>query len=216
MPKASSALAMRLVRRLRAIERTRERIECLADDGKLTTRDVHLMYEAMFMKASTLMERFIEDLFLGLLPTGVGVQSSYKGCKPRIQVPSVRIARRLVLGTGRGSDYVDWFPYDRATRIADLFFVRGIPFSFCMIEKHHRKDHFDIMKRMHYIRNAIAHNSAHSMRQFHRHVIQSTKLPPAERKPAGYLRGKFRTNPDETRLTDNLFRLGICAMVLAK
>jgi hypothetical protein len=173
-----------------ALEQTRAKVESLFRERRLSRREAERMYESLFLNAFTAFEGFIEDLFLGLLVNNKGLVSSRSNIRPLISVNSHAVARKLVLG---GRQYVDWLPFRYTLERAELFFSRGLPFG-----------EADPADRAHVtecvaIRNVIAHRSRHSIAHFERTVLGSAALPPRERTPAGYLRSKFRTSPDQTR-----------------
>jgi hypothetical protein len=166
------------------------------------------MYEALFISAHVSVETFLEDLFIGLLVQGHGVISSRADVVARVHVRLYKIARELIYGAGR--NYVDWLPYERTINLAELFFRGGRPFNDLSPSQK------DALFRGHTIRNAIAHQSRFSLGQFKRRVIGSTPLPPNERNPAGYLRGLFRTSPNQTRFSNLLAQLLLVARDLAR
>lgn len=49
------------------------------------------------------------------------------------------------------------------------------------------------------IRNLIAHRSKYSEERFIKHVVGNVTIPNNEKNAAGYLRGLFRVNPNQTR-----------------
>jgi hypothetical protein len=113
-------LAEKLERQFRVLERTRGNIDSLVSGGLLTHNAADRIYEALFLSAHVAIEGFLEELFLGLLVKGHGVQSSRSDIRPRLEVRSHRIARELITGAGRR--YVDWLPYERTVELAKLFF----------------------------------------------------------------------------------------------
>jgi hypothetical protein len=208
VPRSSSSLADKLGRRFRILESTRRRVETLARRGALSQQAALRMYESLYLSAHVSFESFLEDLFLGLLVSGKGVESGRKDVFPRVELRSYRIARDLI--TGPGKRYVDWIPFDRTIDLAQLFFRGGRPFSDLSAI------HKETLSKSHIIRNAIAHRSHHSIRQFERKVIGATPLPPGERTPAGYLRGTFRVAPVQTRFSSMLAQMVLCARDLAR
>ncbi len=209
MPKKkSSELANRLGRQFRTLEATQKRIEHLYQRDLLSKQAILRMYEGMFLTAHISIEAFLEDLFFGLLVSGKGLESSRPDVLARVEIKSHRMARNLAHGTGK--PYIDWLPFDQTLKLAKLFFQGGRPFTDL------GNPHKDAISRSHYIRNAIAHKSRYSLYQFNRHVIQSVPLPPHERTPAGYLRGLFRAAPRQSRFSNLLARLLLCARELSK
>lgn len=155
-------------------------MESIANNGSLARRDIEKVYESLYLRAFTDFENLIEEYFIGMLtkqilpPTHLIV--------PRVVFKSGQIAREVVYG---GRSYVDWFPYDRTLKLADVFYRSGRPFSdFDRSDKHE-------LDKLLKLRNAIAHSSSHAKREFERHVIESTPLMPRERTPAGFLRSQI-------------------------
>ena len=189
---------------LRHLEKTRAKMEQLLDQGIIVRRDIEQVYEGLYLEAFTSLERFIEDLFLGLL---VGrLQASSLSIVPRISCSCDRVAREVVFG---GDNYVDWLPYERRTeRRAEAFFRNGLPFK--SLQKADKQQ----LDRFYCIRNAIAHQSTYSRQKFESDVIGSIALTPRDRTPAGYLRSKFRTAPDQTRYENITNEMGDIAVKL--
>jgi hypothetical protein len=208
LPRHSSSLADKLARRFRTLELTRSRIESLSSRGLLSEGPIARMYEALFLSGHVALEGFLEELFLGLLVNGRGVESSRGDIVARVEIRSYSVARELITGAGRR--YVDWLPYERTVDLAKLFFRGARPFGEFSASQR------GVLLRCHTIRNAIAHRSRYSLNQFERHVIGSTPLPPNERHPAGYLRGFFRTSPAQTGFSNLLAQFLLIARDLAR
>jgi hypothetical protein len=51
------------------------------------------MYEGLFLNAHVMIENFLEELFLGLLVKGRGVESGRDDVQPRVEVLTHLIAR---------------------------------------------------------------------------------------------------------------------------
>jgi len=190
--KHSITLATTLSRRAQNIESTRRNIELIAQNGELGLMDVERTYEGLFLNVVIAFEGFLEDLFVGLLIDNAGVKSSRKDIVPRIQVRSHKIAREVILATS-ARNYVDWLPYQRTINISNVFFRGGRPFSELNDQQ------LNHLMKCQTIRNVIAHKSRFSYAQFEKRVIGNRNLPTNERKPAGYMRGIFRTQPNVTR-----------------
>lgn len=67
MPNPSSSLAIQLANRFRQFERTRSKIDHLTAAGQLGQRDADRSYEGLFLMVHVTFERFLEELFIGLL-----------------------------------------------------------------------------------------------------------------------------------------------------
>lgn len=184
-----SLLIKGLISHLNSLETTRNKMERLVDSNMLVRRDVEKVYEALYLRAFTHFESFIENLFLGMLTERIS--TSPHQVVPRVKFNSDQVARDVVLS---GKNYIDWFPYDRTEKLAQAFFRGGRPFTnLANIDKQETE-------RMLAIRNVIAHESSHARRVFQRRVIQpALPLPPRERTPAGFLRGQLRIAPIQTR-----------------
>ena len=80
-----------------------------------------------------------------------------------------------------GSSYADYLPYERTVNRAKVLFAAGRPFS--LIDPNHG----EMIKRALVVRNLIAHESDHSMRQFQKTVCSRYPLRPDRRNASGYL-----------------------------
>jgi len=158
------------------------KLELIARDTtrvpRLTRTDVERAYTGAFLSFLTYYENAWERLFLGLL---VGTTTHPRPVVPLIEVRSAPIARKVVTGRGRG--YVDWLPADRSIDLAKIFLRGGRPFTDIP------GGDKSILNRYMTVRNALAHDSHYALDKFKRDVIQGHPLPPAECRPAGYLRG---------------------------
>lgn len=211
MAKLSSSLSAQLLSRYKTLESTQKNIEILIGKQLVTKRAAHLMYESLFLSAHVAIEGFIEQLFLGhLIEKGTKqcIVSNMHIVKPRIVVNSARIARELV--TGPNKNYVDWVPYYKTLEMANLYFRGGKPFSELT------NDEKKLLEKCHIIRNAIAHKSRHSIKQFKNKVlINPSSLPPRERNPSGYLSAIIRVSPLQTRFSSYLTQMALIAKKLA-
>jgi hypothetical protein len=70
------------------------------------------------------------------------------------------------------------------------------------------------MNRITTIRNAIAHQSTHAIKQFENKVTAGLTLLPQERKPAGFLRSLLRVSPRQTRFEFYVNELGRIATAI--
>ena len=189
MPRNTSVLFHSLTRRLSDLELTRKKVESLAAQGLLAKRDVDTVYEALFLRAFTELEGFIEDLFFGLLARRLRHPSS--SVRARVKLKSHMVAREIVLA---GDKYVDWFPYERHTkRLAETFFTGGRPF--CSLSPADLNE----LEKLVILRNAIAHRSSHALSTSERKVTRQLPLRPREKSPVGFLRGQIRIAPPQTR-----------------
>ena len=186
--RTASIVSEELASRARGLEQYVRRMDELHIDREISDVDIRRIYAGAMMNFYSAVERSIERLFMGLLMRRF--QSSDPLVRPLVEIDSEAVARAVVRGD---RFYVDWLPYNRFTRRrAESFFSRGLPFT-----QLSRKDgkNFD---RVNVIRNAIAHDSSHAKRRFYEQFIDGKPLPPDQRSPAGYLRGRHRET--QTRL----------------
>ena len=207
MSRPSSSIAEALSTRFRTLDATRRQIERLSPKQLISNRAAEQMYEALYISAFASLEIFLEELFIGLLVEDSGLRSSQTDVIPRVRIKSHRVAREIIIGASR--DYTDWLPYNRTAARADLFFRGGRPFS--LLSDGDRSQ----LKACAVVRNAIAHRSRFSLREFEKKVIGSTPLPPRERRPAGYLRGQGSAAPPRTRFESLLGTMLRVARTLA-
>ena len=189
---------------LRALDKSRQKIESLFDQGNLSRREVEQVYGNLFLNAVILLESFIENLFMGLLVGRIDPDSSK--INPKVNFNSDRTARPIVYG---GKKYVDWLPYSLTEERSQKFFRNGIPFT--LLDK---TDKDFLNTKVIYLRNTIAHKSNHSIRMFEKHVIYSLPLTPREGTPGGFLRSLFRMQPPQTRYEYFVNNIGVIVQKL--
>lgn len=185
---ASVAVADRLLGRTRSASAYLRRLEEQHLAGRLSERDATRAYEGAFLGFYTDLERHLEQLFLGLIMGRYVVTGA--DIRPLVRIDSEVVARRIVAG-GKNK-YVDWLPFQHIDDRAPAFLSRGKPFD--RLTSADR----EVLTRMQWIRNAIAHRSGRAMKIFHRQLTDGKGLPPSQRTPAGYLRGEHRLG--QTRL----------------
>ena len=141
--------------------------------------DRNQIFAGAYISYLAFFERQIEDLFVGLLTSRYEHPSST--VRPVVVMPSTKVAKLLIAG---GRSYVDWLPFDQHTKKrAPAFFVNGGPFA------NLAKTERSALDRASILRNALAHQSDHSLRRFATEFTAGKSLRPSELKPAGYLRG---------------------------
>ena len=166
------------------LEKTRKRMKNLYRSNKIINRDADSIYEALFLRAVTSFEGFLEELFFGILRD----RSSYRrrGISLRMKVTSAAALQEILL---QGNRYLNWLPFDQTERRAKLHLKAGKPFS--QLPDHDKS----MITKITTIRNAIAHKSKHALSEFERKVIASRNLLPRERVPGGYLRSSVTISP---------------------
>lgn len=180
MTRPVSCVADEVASRAKGLRDFANRTEQLFRARAISQTDVHRVYAGAFLSFHTYVERSIERAFLGLLTRRF--ESTDVSVRPLVEIRSDKVAHAVVR-SGRG--FVDWLPYKQNTaKRADAFFSRGRPFS------NLEKSHHAVFNRATIIRNAIAHESSHALRQFSVTFTANRALPPEQRRPAGYLRGQ--------------------------
>jgi hypothetical protein len=166
------------------LDYTRKRMERLYVEKKIALRDLHSVYEALFLRAVTGFEVFLEELFFSILEQKTTYSSSRVAL--RMTASSRGALRDILL---QGDKYLTWIPFDNTEKRANLYLRDGRPFSDLS------GGDKSIIKTITTIRNAIAHHSSHAKAEFERKVIGSQLLLRGEKKPAGFLRSQVRTAP---------------------
>jgi hypothetical protein len=140
------------------------------------------VYGAIFLNAVASFEGFLEELFISLL---VGkIRKSH--CNVRIKVQSDLVAREVIF---RDKRYFSWLPYKNTKETAEIFFTGGRPFTLLT------QDEEEHLNKCSCIRNAIAHQSLHSIDQFKSEILRGLILGPRDRKPKSLLRCQFSMTP---------------------
>lgn len=201
MVQPASRVADEVVSRSRGLDHHVSRAEVAHATGSLTATDLERIYAGSFITYITFVERSIERVFLGLLMGRFS--TTHQGVRALVSIDSERVARAVVNG---GRAYVDWFPFEQHTKPrANAFFSRGLPFADLPSSDR------TVLKRSHAIRNAIAHESSAALRNFRSECVDDLGLPPAQQRPAGYLRGHHGVG--QTRLQ---FQMAECNAVMRR
>lgn len=178
----ASVVLIPLLRRLKALNVTRARMENLYRRSTLALRDIDIVYEGLYLNAVTTFETFLEQLFVRILLQKMSYAPS-RAVVPRVTFKSTPVLRNVLIGERRR--YIDWLPYDRTLERADIFLRSGRPFSEV------GQDDRQIMNQIVWIRNAIAHRSHHAMRLFENNVLDGVSLPSRHRTPPRFLRSQW-------------------------
>ncbi|MBJ7405939.1 MAG: hypothetical protein JHD07_22555 [Bradyrhizobium sp.] len=188
-------------RSLQRLDNTRDRMERLFAQEQIRKVDLDSVYEALFLRAVTSFEAFLEDLFLAIL---VG-RAQYTGQRVRVLMSaSSRGALMKILL--QGSVYMNWLPFEHTEKRAKLYLRDGRPFSDLDIGDRSQ------LKTISIIRNAIAHKSPYALAQFQKIVIGGAPMLQRERNPAGFLRSRIA--PQQTRFEVHMGQLARCAGLL--
>jgi hypothetical protein len=103
----SSALNS-FVKNLLNIEYTRKRMEKLYYDDKIVLGDVESVYEALFLRAVTGFEVFLEDLFISILEGRTRYRPRGR-VTVRMTAVSSDALKEILL---QGNRYMTWLPFD--------------------------------------------------------------------------------------------------------
>lgn len=189
MPVPTINLANDLASHIRYIDQTRKKVEKLFASSLVVNRDVNFVYSGLYLELVTSFERYIEDLFVGILSNSLTHPSRL--VHPRINFNSAKVCRDIIIGD---RSFVDWLPYDKYTeKRAKAFYRNGVPFT------NLSKSQKNTIQKIVWIRNAIAHKSKHSFNTFEKNVIGGIPLLPKEKTPIGYLRSVYINFPTPQR-----------------
>lgn len=177
-------------------------MEALKSDGRIALRDIEAVYEALFLRAATGFEVFLEQLFFDIL------HEKAKYTKKRVALrmrPLVKAAIEEIVM--QKQKYLTWVPFENTEDRAKLYLKDGKPFS--ELDGSARSS----IKTIAMIRNAIAHKSAHAEKEFAK-LTGSLLLLPREKSPAGFLRSQMRSNPVQIRFEYYVYELKRIATLL--
>ncbi len=200
-----SVIADKFIGHLKYVRFTQTKTDILLIQNAIVRRDADLIYSGLYLESVCLFERFIEDLFLGLLIRRLDHPSTAFSCI--VPAMSLHRARTVLLA---GKKYVDWLPYNNTETLAQIYFHNGLPF---MSLSHNEKQ---LLKNIHLTRNAIAHKSRHAISLFERDVIGNIPITSSERTPSGFLRSRFRTAPQQNRYENFVYEMGSIARKLTQ
>ena len=96
MVRPAISLANKFIGHLNYLEKTRAKMERLLTTGAIVRRDIEQIYAGLYLEAITSLERFIENLFIGLLVGRIAPASSE--IVQRVSFKSDRVAHDIVFG----------------------------------------------------------------------------------------------------------------------
>lgn len=179
-------------------------MERLHKAKQIALRDLHSVYEALFIRAVTSFEVFLQDQFIATM-SGKAAYGRARKVSARMTAVSNAAMMDILLQT---RPYVTWLPYEHTHQRALVYLKDGKPFS--EIPNAERQT----MEKITIIRNAIAHQSEHAVKKFENKVLSGLILLPQEKKPAGFLRSVLRASPLQRRFEFYVTELGrIAAMI---
>jgi len=99
-------------------------MEDLHSAGDITQRDLNSVYEALFLRAVTRFESFLEELCLGILEKRV----KYKKTRKIVLKMTPKSHQALIDVVFQQNRYLDWLPFDKTEDRADYYLQGGRPF----------------------------------------------------------------------------------------
>jgi len=205
MSKKATAVSASLISYFDRLDRTRKKLEWAFSAGHVRKKDIEKVYDGLYLNAIGAFENFIEELFFGLILKKLKVTGQVRA---RVAFMSVQAARTVILNK---QPFLKWLPYNNTNETAGVYlFNNGFPFSRVV------QADIDVLKKISWIRNAIAHKSRSALDIFEDKIIGSLPLTRSEKTPAGYLRGKFRIAPVQTRYEEQIIFLAKIANKLAR
>lgn len=190
MPKNSKTLHKELLKKLKALDKTRNNCERAFRASILTTNDISQAYAGLYLDLFTEFENLIEKLFIGLL--NGEVKANNPDVRKKITIKPTSETEAVLLGEKK--TYLEWLPYPSNTiDKAKIYFKDSKPFS--LLDEIQKGKISNFNK----IRNAIAHKSKKAMKEF-RAIISTSTLLPHEQTPQGYLRSIPNSATGKTQL----------------
>ena len=210
MSNKKDELLKKLLRRIESLEKTRDRMESLFDAKEISKKDIEQVYKGLFLDMVSSFESIIEEIFVYFLLEKH--QLKVKKIKPIVRFKNNPSAKKIIFNN---NDWVDWLPYGRTIKLADIYFLNGYPFTTLgFADPAKNRTDIDNAKKalteISKIRNAIAHQSSHSKEQFLKSIAGYT-LSPQEKTPVGFLRNEFRISPVQNRFQS--FELEITSFI---
>lgn len=183
-----STMHKKFVGRINNINSTRKKCEKLYEKHFINRDDIYLYYSGLYIEMITSVELYIERIFINLLCQNYVLRSSK--CKPKLLVKSNRQARDIVLA---GNKYIDWLPYDKTLKLADIYFQKGRPFSLVS------KQDVRFLDFALCVRHSIAHKSKHSEKRLKQELEQRfVYLTDKEKHSIPFLRSMYSHSPATT------------------
>ena len=165
-----------------------ERLEKHFVNHEVSVTDVELLYTSAFLSVCARWESFMED---SLVEAACGCGSRKRTNYRHAEFRSRPTLRRLLLYPDK--KYVSLPSLKAAIEVASMLVNEGRPLS--QISEANQT----YIQQAAWIRNAIAHQSDHSLRVFREKVPGVSSLPHAHRRPGRFLRTVFRSSPAQRR-----------------
>lgn len=150
------------------------RMEVAASKGFMWQRDVDLAVVSVVTRFTQEIENQLQRLFVQLI---IGTRT-LPSVRPLVSFRSSAVLHEHLKEGQR--PYADWLPYNRTVKRAERYFSGGKPFTNMKSRR--------FLNELQTIRNALVHNSRHSMKRFE-DMLANRSVPRYERTPIRYLRG---------------------------
>lgn len=177
-------------------------MEGLYASENIALRDLHSVYEALFLRGVTSFEVFLEGLFFAILREKVTYPKKRK-VSLRMTAANDKALMEILL---QNQAYLQWIPFKHTKGRARMYLTDGKPFTDLAGGDE------SVIQTVTTIRNAIAHRSTHAKGEFERTVIGSRALLRGERTPSGFLR--TAANPAQKRFEMYMIELSRIATKL--
>jgi hypothetical protein len=191
--------------RLQSIDLTRSKMDNLFKKRSIANRDIDAVYEALFLRAVTSFEVYLEDLFMLIMKNKTQYDKKRK-VATRMNATSDDALMDILL---QSKEYMGWLPFQHTVGRANIYLKEGRPFS----ELDDRNK--NAIRSITVIRNAIAHKSTHATDQFKKHVIGTRSLLTKEKTPAGFLRSNASAAPPRNQFQNFVGQMATIAVFLS-
>jgi hypothetical protein len=186
-PLANSA--HRFCHQARRLQNCCTRVEKEFMRGRLQVSDVELVYTSSFLSIVARWEAFLEE---ALLQAVCAKTRTPIASRRLVRVEDKDRLRDVLLFPDR--DYVSLTSVTAGKKMYGLFLRDSRPFSAIS------EQNLTYIQQAIFIRNAIAHESAHALGQFKKKVPGVEALASNRRNPGNFLRHEFRQAPSQRRL----------------
>jgi len=150
-------------------------MEALYQSNSIVMRDLHSVYEALFLRTVTSFEVFLEEQFIATLSG----RAQYD--RRRVSLRMTAVSRQALMDIIlQGDRYLTWLPFSQTEDRAKIYLKDDKPFSELT------DGDKSMMRTITTIRNAIAHRSRHATSEFKRTVIGNRPMLSGEKSPAGF------------------------------
>lgn len=165
-----------------------ERLEKHLVNREVSVTDAELLYTSAFLSVCARWQSFMED---SIIEASCGRESRSRTNYRHVEFQSRAALRRLLLYPDK--DYISLPSLKQGIAMASLLVNQGRPLS--QISEPNQTH----IQQAVWIRNAIAHQSDHSLRVFREKVPGVSTLPHPRRRPGPFLRTVFRSSPTQRR-----------------